>query len=344
MILNTKTLKVLLIGGTGTISMPICEKLAIDPSIDLYVLNRGHKPLPTGATQIICDFNDTEQLQDVLKHYSFDIVCNFIIYKPQQAIQQIELFRGKIQQYIFISTVATYNHETAICIDETQEQNNIYSQYGQDKTKCEQLFFKAYQQFGFPITIVRPSQTYGYDRIPLSVKGKSCWSVVERILNDQPVIVHGDGKSTWHCTHTFDFADNFIQLINNEKTIGQAYHNINPRFVTWDMIYHELYRLLNKQPHIVHIPSDLLAMSQKYDHTTAFLGDKQYSCCYDMSKIKRDIDHFDHHISIEKGLAMYLKYMDAHPELKIKDDEYNEWCNHLIDIYHQVEKTVKDNL
>ena len=94
----------------------------------------------------------------------------------------------------------------------------------------------------------------------------------------------------------------------------------------------------------MHIPSDLLAMSQKYDHTTAFLGDKQYSCCYDMSKIKRDIDHFDHHISIEKGLAMYLKYMDAHPELKIKDDEYNEWCNHLIDIYHQVEKTVKDNL
>ena len=122
----------------------------------------------------------------------------------------------------------------------------------------------------FPITIVRPSQTYGYDRIPLSVKGKSCWSVVERILNDQPVIVHGDGKSTWHCTHTFDFADNFIQLINNEKTIGQAYHNINPRFVTWDMIYHELYRLLNKQPHIVHIPSAV-----SYTHLLRLLALKE---------------------------------------------------------------------
>ena len=39
---------------------------------------------------------------------------------------------------------------------------------------------KAYEEFGFPITIVRPSQTYGYDRIPLSVKGKAVgvWLIV----------------------------------------------------------------------------------------------------------------------------------------------------------------------
>lgn len=344
MILNTKSLRVLLIGGTGTISTPICESLSQNQDIDLYVLNRGHKSLPTGAKQLICDFNDTKQMQTILEHYTFDIVCNFIIFKPEQVIQQLELFKAKVQQYIFISTVVTYNHENAVMIDEKHEQNNIYSQYGQDKTKCEQLFLKAYEQYGFPITIVRPSQTYGYDRIPLSVKGKSCWSVIDRILNDQPVIVHGDGKSTWHCTHTIDFAYNFVQLINNEKAIGQAYHNINPEVVTWDMIYHELYHLLNKKPQIIHIPSDLLAMSNIYDYTSAFLGDKQYSCLYNMSKIARDIDNFKNHISIQEGLKIYLDYMNQHPELKCVDVLYNQWCDTLIDLYDQFQIEIKGEI
>ena len=110
--------------------------------------------------------------------------------------------------------------------------------------------------------------------------------MVDRILNDKPVIVHGDGKSTWHCTHNQDFAYNFIQLINNEKTIGHAYHNINPVVVNWDMIYRDLYALLNKEPKIIHIASDTLALSQTYDIESSILGDKQYSCLFDMSKIQ----------------------------------------------------------
>lgn len=337
----TSHTKILLIGGTGTISTPICEYLSQDPFVDLYVLNRGHKPLPKGATQIICDFNDTKKMESILEEHTFDIVCNFIIFKEQQALQQLELFKNKVKQYVFISTVATYNHENAIEIDETHEQYNQYSLYGQNKTKCEELFLKAYQEEGFPVTIVRPSQTYGYDRIPLSVKGKSCWSVVDRILNDKPVIVHGDGKSTWHCTHTYDFAYNFNQLLANEKAIGQCYHNINPKIVTWDMIYHDLYRLLGKEPNIIHIPCDLLALSSQYDNKSAFLGDKQYSCLFDMSKIKADIHEFKNEIDITKGLEMYLEYMDEHPELKKTDEEYDKWCDDLIEKYQSFMDSLK---
>lgn len=337
----TSRTSVLLIGGTGTISAPICEQLSQDPQVDLYVLNRGHKPLPKGAKQIICDFNDTEKMQKIINDYTFDIVCNFVVFKKEQALQQIHLFKNRIRQYIFISTVATYNHETSVMIDENHEQYNQYSQYGQEKTKCEEVFLKAYHEEGFPVTIVRPSQTYGYDRIPLSVKGKNCWSVVERILNDKPVIVHGDGKSTWHCTHTYDFAHHFLQLIDNQKTIGQAYHNIHPEIVTWDMIYHELYRLLNKTPNIIHITSDLLALSQTYDHVSSILGDKQYSCLFDMSKIEKVIDDFNHTIDIKKGLEMYLAYMDEHEELKISDQAYDEWCDRVIEAYQSFTESIK---
>lgn len=325
-------MKVLLIGGTGTISSPITATLAKNKEVDLYVLNRGNKALPDGAKQIIGDFNDEVMMATLAKEYQFDVVANFIVFKSEQAKAQIRAFTNQIKQYIFISTVATYNHETAVCIDETHEQNNIFSPYGQEKTNCEKLFLAAPN---FPVTIVRPSQTYSDNRIPLSVKGNSCYSVIDRILKDKPVIIHGDGKSTWHSTHALDFALGFIPLVGNLNTIGEAYHIINDEIASWDMIYHHLYTLLNKTPNIVHIPSDFLALSNQYDNVGAFLGDKQYSCIYTMSKIKKVAPTFICKIDIKTGLQMYLEYMDKHPEQKVADQKYDAWCDSIIDSYLQ---------
>lgn len=325
-------LKVLMIGGTGIISTPICEALAKDETVDLYVLNRGHKPLPIGAKQIIGDFNNQELMQEVVNQYPFDVVINFIIFTPEQAKAQVELFKGKIKQYIFISTVVTYNHETAVCLQEEHEQNNIYSNYGQNKAKCERIFKEATD---FPVTIVRPSQTYSHDRIPLSVKGKSCFSVIDRILNDKPVIVHGDGKSTWHSTHANDFVLGFIPLVGNMKAVNECYQIINDEITSWDMIYHYLYELLGKMPNIVHLPSDFLARSKQYNLKEAILGDKQYSCVYDMSKIKSIAPEFRCGIDIKTGLKMYLDYLELHPECKVKDEAFDCWCDQVIERYNR---------
>lgn len=331
-------MKVLIIGGTGTISSPITATLAKKQEVDLYVLNRGNKPLAPGAKQIIGDFNDEAMMTSLANEHHFDVVINFIIFKPEQAKAQIRAFTGKIKQYIFISTVATYNHETAVCIDETQEQNNKYSEYGQNKTACEKEFLKAKD---FPITIVRPSQTYSENRIPLSVKGNSCYSVIDRILKNKPVIIHGDGKSTWHSTHANDFAKGFIPLVGNLDTLNNAYHIINDEIATWDMIYHHLYKLLGKKPHIIHIPSDFLALSTTYDNTSAFLGDKQYSCVYTMDKIKKIAPSFTCDIDIKTGLKMYLEYLEEHPNQKITDEKYDAWCDNVIKAYQQFCITMK---
>lgn len=337
-------MNVLMIGGTGTISTPITDALTKNKDINLYVLNRGNKPLLDGAHQLIGDFNDEVMMKEISDKYNFDIVCNFIIFKPEQAYAQLNIFKGKIKQYIFISTVATYNHETAICINEDHEQNNQYSEYGRIKTKCEEIFLEAYKKDGFPITIVRPSQTYSNDRIPLSVKGSSCYSVINRMLSGKPVIVHGDGKSAWHSTHADDFALGFIPLIGNYDAIGEAYHVINDEITSWDMIYHHLYKLLNIEPNIVHIPSDILALSSTYDNTMAFLGDKQYSVMYDMSKIKKLAPQFICKIDIKTGLKMYLDYLENNPSKKIIDEEFDLWCDTVIESYNQFKTNIKGKI
>ena len=66
---------------------------------------------------------------------------------------------------------------------------------------------KQYREYGFPVTIVRPSHTYDERSIPLGVHGdQGSWQVVKRMLDNKPVIIHGDGTSLWTLTHNSDFA------------------------------------------------------------------------------------------------------------------------------------------
>ncbi|MCH4207665.1 MAG: NAD-dependent epimerase/dehydratase family protein [Solobacterium sp.] len=333
---------VLMIGGTGTISMSITRLLAASSDVEVTVLNRGSKALPEGAVQLISDINDTAHMKEILQGRSFDAVCDFLIYTPEQAEQRIALFQGITKQFIYISTVCVFDHEDIFLLNEGSLQNNRYSEYGRNKSAAEKVFIRANQEQGFPVTIVRPSQTYGYDRIPLSVKGKTCWSVIDRILNDRQVIVHGDGKAIWHSMHTEDFAYNFRQLLFKEETLGHSINLVNPECATWDMIYYELYRQLGKEPRIVHLSSETIAASSRYDNTSAILGDKQYSNIYDPHRMMEYIPDFQCNISLEQGIGKYLNYMNQHEELKQKDPVFDLWCLGMINALDSCRDAVEE--
>jgi len=338
--------KVLIIGGTGTISTPITQELNSDPNVNLFILNRGKevsfaaKPYPANevyknATFITADANDFEQFKAAVADLEFDSVINFVIYEPEIAKQNIDIFKGKTKQFIFISTVAALNHAYTCNIDENTPYGNRFSKYGQGKEACEKIFLKAYKEEGFPVTIVRPTQTYSEARIPLSVKGQSCWSVVQRMIDGKEVIVHGDGQSVWASTHAKDFAKGFLPLIGKEETIGEIYQIMNNKPHTFDMVYQILARELGVEYKPVYIPSDILAHSKKYDLLTTIQGDKRASCIFDCSKIKSIVPEFECDIDIEEGLKQYLEFMNKHPHLKVEDPEFDEWCDSVIAEYKE---------
>lgn len=325
--------RILIIGGTGTISTAIVGMLVKSQNIELYVVNRGHRSVPAGAHPLICDANDVDAMQKLIGDAVFDTVIDFVVYTPQQAKDRVYLFQNHTRQYIFISTVVVFNHENNFILNEDSTQKNRFSKYGRDKAACEDVFNQAMKK-GFPVTIVRPSQTYGYDRFPLSAKGKNCWSVVSRILNDKPVIIHGDGQSIWHMMHTFDFAYNFIQLIGNMNAINRSVNLVNPDIVTWNMIYDALGKALNRKVQKVHISSELLAMSSKYPLNDQIVGDKQFSNLY--TDIVRDalIPDFKCMIDLQKGIELYTQYIWEHAEARVEDPEFDAWCDQVIADYH----------
>lgn len=339
-------MKILIIGGTGTISTPITTALAENTQNEIYVLNRGNHNdrLPPNIISLVGDINDKEAIASLIKEMTFDSVINFILFTPTQAYDNIALFKDKTKQFIFISTVVTYNHDGAVCFNEDHKLGNRYSRYGQGKQACEEVFRKAYQEEGFPITIVRPSQTYSNDRIPLSIKGKNCYSVIQRMLEGKEVIIHGDGNSLWTCTHANDFADGFLPLVGNPDTINEAYQIVSDEHVSWNMIYLYLAKLLNVPFKPVYMTTDLLSKSKTYSLGESIQGDKQFSHLFDTTKIKQIAPDFHCSITIEKGLTMYLDYMEAHPELKQADSAFDQWCDRVIDTYKKALREVEEVL
>ncbi len=326
-------MKICVIGGTGTISTNLCKLLASDPKVRLTVINRGrnNENLPSGAEILIGDAFDSARMSEVLKERFFDVVLHFVIFDPHQAEKTIQLFTKKTSHFIFISTVATYNREGRVVFDENTEQNNPFSLYGRNKQAAEQRFFEAYQKQGFPVTIVRPSQTYDETRIPVSVKGKDIYPVISRIKRGKKVLIHGDGTSVWASMHSIDFALSITKLFLKPETFGEVYQLTSEESQSWNYIYQTIADYYNVSLRPVYIPSSVLALSQTYDFVTSIVGDKQYSVIFDNSKIKSVIGEVSSTVSLAQGIRKYLDHVESNPKLQISEPEFDLWCDRVIE-------------
>lgn len=330
-------MRALFIGGTGTISSAITEALAAQ-GYELYLLNRGNQnqKLPAGVKILKADINDEALVSSLIKDLSFDVVADFIAFVPSHIERDIRLFSGKTGQFIFISSASAYQKPLSdYRINESTPLSNPYWEYSRNKIACEELLIAQYRNSGFPVTIVRPSHTYDERSIPLGVHGsKGSWQVAKRMLENKPVIIHGDGSSLWTLTHNSDFAKGFIGLMGNIHAIGEAINITSDESLTWNQIYEIIASALGVKLNAVHIASDYLAAcSSSYDFTGALIGDKANSVVFDNSKLKRLVPGFTATVRFDQGIRRILKNILTHPQFQHEDVEFDLWCDRVIDNY-----------
>lgn len=334
-------MKVLFIGGTGTISMAITRLLA-EQGHELFLLNRGSRSeeLPDNVQVIKCDINDVEDVRKQLGDMSFDAVGEFIGFVPEQIKRDVSLFSGRTKQYIYISSASAYQKPLSdYRITESTPLANPYWQYSRDKIACEEYLMEEYRRNGFPVTIVRPSHTYDERSIPLGVHGKNgSWQVVKRMIEGKPVIIHGDGTSLWTITHNSDFAKAYAGLVGNTHAIGQAYHITSDESLTWDQIYRIIADSLGVELKAVHIPSEFLAAVSDYDFRGSLIGDKASSVVFDNSKIKRAVPDFRAVVRADQGIRNTIENILAHPELQKEDTEFDAWCDKVISVFEKAKE------
>jgi len=337
-------MRILLIGGTGTISMAVTRLLASQQH-EVILLNRGSRTreLPDSVRVITGDISDEADIRQKLGGMHFDAVCEFIVFTREQAERDFRLFRGLTDQYIFISSASAYQKPPADpVITESTPLANPFWQYSRDKIACEDFLMQQYRENGFPVTIVRPSHTYDERSVPLGVHGKNgSWQVLKRMLEGKPVIIHGDGTSHWTVTHNTDFAAAYCGLIGNIHAVGQAYQIMSEERVTWNQIYGIIADALGCRADFCHIPSDFLAAVSDYDLTGSLIGDKACSVQFDTSKIRRAVPGFAAKVRADQGIRQTVAYILSHPELQVPDPEFDAWCDRVISAYRNLEEELK---
>ncbi|WP_421760693.1 SDR family oxidoreductase [Devosia sp.] len=296
-------MKVLFVGGTGQISLP-CVELAVAAGHQVSVFNRGirSEPLPAGVNSIVGDMKDPVAYR-ALGDMRFDVVCQFMVFTPEQMAEDIATFSGKTGQYIFISSASVYEKPARhYIITEKTPTVNPYWPYSQAKIAAEALLEGAPD---LKWTIVRPSHTVRTGLPTMMGEGDI---VIRRMQQGKPVIVAGDGTSPWTLTRSKDFAVPFVGLFGKAAALGEDFHITSDRAYSWDDIYYAIGRGVGLTPRIVHVPTDTLV---KYNPAWVgpLVGDKTWSALFDNSKVKRVAGNFSCSEDLDEVLAESIGFL-----------------------------------
>jgi nucleoside-diphosphate-sugar epimerase len=324
-------LRVLFIGGSGVISSA-CSRLAVERGIELFVLNRGrsaYRPLPAGVTVLRGDIRDPVSAGEALGDRDFDVVVDWVAFTAGHVQADMQLFRGRTAQYVFISSASAYQTPPArLPVLESTPLRNPFWAYSRDKIAGENLLMAAYRDEGFPVTIVRPSHTYDKTLVPF----EGGWTVLGRMRQGKPIVVHGDGTSLWTLTHHLDFARGFVPLLGHQRTIGEAFHITSDDVLTWDQVARTLAAAAGTAAEIVHVPSDAIAAADP-GWGAGLLGDKAHSMVFDNSKLRRVVPDYQAVIPFERGAREIVAWHDEDPSRQQMDPRLDRVMDQLIDTY-----------
>jgi nucleoside-diphosphate-sugar epimerase len=324
-------MRILFVGGTGVISSA-CGQLLVDRGHELVLLNRGQttrRPVPGGVEVLAGDIRDAASARAVLGGRSFDAVVDWVAFTPAHVELDLDLFRGRTGQYVFISSASAYQTPPArLPVTESTPLDNPVWEYSRNKIACEERLVRAWRDERFPATIVRPSHTY--DRTKCPIHGG--YTMVDRMRKGRRVVVHGDGTSLWTLTHHRDFAKGFAGLVGNPLAIGDAFHITSDEVLTWNQIYRIVGQAAGAEPQMVSLPSELIAAYDK-EWGDGLLGDKSHCMVFDNTKIKRLVPDFVATIPFAQGAREMMAWFDADPSRQAVDESLNQTIDRMLAAY-----------
>lgn len=317
-------MKVLVIGGTGTIGLGIIKE-CLNRKFETYTISRGFHDdrLPKKCKIIKGDIKQPDKIRRILENYTFDVIFDGLVFRLPNLKSSLKMYKNKCKHYIFVSTTGIYaRNEKRSKLSENSELGRTEWEYNKGKIECEKYLEKNKDLFNFKYTIVRPSVTYGDRRIPYTiVDRKKQWSLIERIKAGKPIV--GCNNVKFSICHLDDFSRAVVGLFMNEKAYGKAFHIGGEKAVYWDDVIFELEKHIGQKAQILHIKPDLikiyfpeLYMEIKYN--------KSDSMILNNKKIENTVKEFKPKIKLEEGIERTYKVLKKEQENLAYDKYWND--------------------
>jgi len=323
-------MKILLIGGTGNLSEECAAELH-SRGHELTVLTRGRREVPGQFRCLHADYRDRDALRITLGSGEYDVVLNFLGFDTADVEADIGLFHGRVGQYLFISSATVYAKPfQGLPLTEEAPLGNPRWDYAAKKLECERLLQQSHEERGFPVTIVRPSHTFGRRWIPNPVSSSS-YTFAARVEQGRPVFIPDDGSNPWTLTAASDFAAALAGLAGLDRAVGGVFHITSDEALPWIRIYAEIAGALGVAlPPVVSVPSEFICEVAP-SLTGTLLGDKVHPGVFDNSKIKRFVPGWNCRKSVREALDESVRWLRAHPGERTVDPELDELIERVLE-------------
>ena len=319
-------MNICLVGGTGNISTSIVRRLREQgPSVTCFLRGRTAE-VPEGVRLIQGDRANQAEFEAAMQREKFDAAIDMICYNAEQAQSSVRAFRG-VKQFVQCSTVCTYGVAYDwLPVTEDHPLRPI-SDYGRNKVAADEVFLRAHREEGFPVTIIKPSTTYGPK---MGMLRQVAWEFgwIDRVRKCKPILICGDGKAPHQFLHVDDAALAFVGVLGKSKCISQIYNMTHRGFVTGEMYHRAAMKVLGREVELVGVPlTDLVAIeANRFDICSKIFA---HNCYYSPAKLFRDVPEFVPKVSLEDGMQRVIEAMDRSGRIPNSDDL--PWEDRLIE-------------
>lgn len=329
-------MKVGILGGTGNISSAIVRRLVAEGH-DVYCVNRGTaRSSQDGAREIHIDRTDRRRFEELMRREEFEAVVDMISFDAEDAASSVRAFDG-VAHLVHCSTVCTYGVDYDHFPVREEHEARPTTGYGSGKAAAEDVLMRAHRESGLPVTIVRPSTTYG-PAMGLIRQVAREFSWIDRIRRGMPIVVCGDGKALHQFLHVDDAALGFAGVLGNRETIGQAYNLVRDDFVSWEQYHQVAMRVLGREVDLVGVP---LGTLEQVDPARFRICSEifAHNVVYDAAKIRDAVPEFRPTIGLEQGMEHVIDAMDR--DARIPDSRDIRWEDTLIAAQRDVPARVR---
>ncbi len=318
-------MRICIVGGTGNISTSITRRLRAQGH-EVTLFNRGQRCAAPAGVSVICgDRQDRAAFEQAMQAQRFDAAIDMICFTAEDAASSVRAFRG-VQHFVQTSTVCTYGiHYDWLPVSEDHPLRPI-TDYGRHKVAADAVFLAAYYREGFPVTIIKPSTTFGPQwHLLRQVAWEARW--VDRVRKGKPILVCGDGSAIHQFLYVDDAALGFAGVLGKAHCLGQTYNLVRRGFTSWADYHRTAMQVIGREVELVGVPLATLVAANvpNVDICRDIFAHNTY---YSGEKMLRDVPEFRPEVSLADAMSRVLDAMDR--DGRIPDADAETWEDRLI--------------
>ena len=265
-------MKILITGGAGFVASSTAEKLLLDPTVQIVLVDnfltglKENIPLNPNCKFIKSNVNNYNEIAPIMTSFSFDFVYHYAavvgvlrtLDNPVMVLDDIQGIKNildlskstGVKRVFFSSSSEVYGEPVHLPQNEYTTPLNSRLPYAVVKNVGESYFRSYQQEFGLDYTIFRFFNTYGPKQSDDFVMSK----FMRAALKNEPITIYGDGTQTRTFCYIDDNTDFCVNAIKNESTINEVYNVGNDVISTILELAEIIIKKTNSSSEIIHLP------------------------------------------------------------------------------------------